>query len=953
MMRRSLRSAVGIAACTGIAAAVALPGTAGAQSSGDATAYVTRAVLLQANAEAEVARATLITQIQVDGQGEVSFAVPTVEGGDPSNMDSFGGPDVENGEAVYTVDADGPETFRTAQDFDPAVVPVDLDIKATLDGRPIEVSELTGVTGEVVLEYTARNTTGTETTLEYQDGSGATLSENITLTTAMGGTLDIVFPPSWAEISSEDATVVSGDGTGDTQVSGSWTLFEPFGEPEGTIAITAQVTDADMPPANLKFTVLQPQDNPTARALSASLAGGAETGTSIYDAGAQLEDGATQLEEGLAEASAGADEIASGVANTLQPGVNELNDGVQNTLAPGVNELNDGVQNSLVPGVNQLVNELGDLPGTVTGSADFQQITGGFASLDGAIEGVRDSLGVFSSSGAGQYLTAGGDIDKTRTTAARTLWSLIYGVRAADVPADSAATTPTTDTGGLTNPACSLANPTDPANPCGAWQVIKAVSEGLSSSTTGLPAAKAGVDQSQAAIDTQILPGVAQSKGGVDQISAGLTGQAIPGLAQIQGGLDGAFQQLTSMAPPDGGAFAIATLANLLGCALKAPPAGATGPIVDGAIPCANVTGTGPVAAAVLEGLTTSIYKAADPANPANSGLAALLGQVLSPATGQVSAGVGDAAAGLGQVSAGLGQVEGGLGQVSAGLGQVSAGLGAAGATAPAALNELLLVITSQPNGNPDPNTQPGNTATGILSELRAALALGGVGSNGIPGKCAGYNTPGDPKSGLNPSATPDQIAATCAAADVLNVARLVSGVLATGISTTLLQGISDQLVAGVQPLAAGAGELAAGSQQLADGVGGLAAGTQQLADGVGPLAAGTQQLAAGLPDAVAGANTIVNDAAKPLQESGNEAAVDFARQVALYDAMNNQELVDTYIPGGPAEGESVRSSGVYSFELAGTGSGGIATGANLALALLGLAGAGLLGVWLGSRNSG
>ncbi len=546
---------------------------------------------------------------------------------------------------------------------------------------------------------------------------------------------------------------------------------------------------------------------------------------------------------------------------------------------------------------------------------------------------------MFSSTGAGQYLTASGDIDKSRTTAARTLWSLIYGVRVADVPGGSAGKTPSTDTGGLTNPACNIANPTDPANPCGAWQVIDAVSKALSSPTSGLPAAKAGVDLSKAAIDTQILPGVTQSKGGVDQVSAGLSGQAIPGLAQIQGGLDGAFQQLTSTAPPDGGAFGISTLASLLGCTLKAPPPGATGPIVDGAVACTNVTGTGGIVAAVLDGITTSIYKAADPANPANSGLAALLGQVLSPATGQVSTGVSAAVAGLGQVSGGLGQVEGGLTQVSAGLGTVSAGLGAASGTAPAALNELLTVITSQPNGNPDPNTEPGNTATGILSELRAALALGGVGSQGIPGQCAGYNTPGDPNSGLNASVTPEQIADTCAAADVLNVARLVSGTLETGVSTTLLDGISDQLVAGVQPLVAGAGDLGAGSQQLADGV--------------GPLAVGTAQLAAGLPAAVAGANTIVNEAAKPLQESGDAAAVDFGRQVALYEAMNNQELVDAYIPGGPAEGEYVRTNGVYSYELAGTGSGGISTGVNLALALLGLAGAGLLGVWLGSRRAG
>jgi X-X-X-Leu-X-X-Gly heptad repeat protein len=917
MMRRQLRAVAGAAGCTAIMAAMALPGTAVAQSDGATSTSVTRAVLLQGNADAsEIDRATLITQIQVDGQGQADFTVPTVEGSDPNNQESFGGPDVAGGEAVYSIDVDGPETFRTTQDFDPADVPVDLDITATVDGRPVAPSELAGVTGEVVLTYTARNITGTETILEYQDASGATVTEMIDLPTAMGATLDIDFPPQWAEIRSEEATVVSGDGTGDTQVSASLTLFEPFGSPEGSVTITSQVTDGDMPPVNMKFTVLQPQNNPTARSLAGQLETGVATGEGIYDAGAQLEDGATQLEEGLVEATAGAEEIASGVATTLAPGVNELNDGVQTTLVPGVNELNDGVQNSLVPGVGALVDELEALPGTVTGSPEFDQITGGFASLNGAVEGVRDSLGVFSSTGAGQYLTASGDIDKSRTTVARTLWALIYGVRAVDTPSDSAGRTPADSTGGLTNPACNPANPLDPANPCGAWQVIKSV-------------------------------------------SAGLTGTAVPVLGQLSLGLQQASMQLTD--PTAGGAFAVNTLAGALGCTVS-QPAGATGPIVEpiaslaGPFACAKtitVDGnpfcpnpldpTTPLPCNVvvnavlgglqaqglpsLAGLTQSLYNplvlgGTPPTPQPGSGLAAVLGQYYPGALAQLQAALGD-------------QVVNG---------QPGAAL---------ALEELLKVITSDPTGNPDANTQPGNTATGILNETRAALALGGVGSNGVPGQCAGYNTPGDPSSGLNESVTPDQISATCAAADVLNIALLVSDSLESGISTTLLGGISDQLVAGVQPLVSGAGDLADGSQQLADGAAGLADGTQQLADGVGPLADGTQQLAEGLPAAVAGVNQIITDAAQPLQEEGNDAAVGFARSVALYEAMNDQDLVDAYIPGGPAEGETVRTNGVYSYELAGTGSGGISTGVNLGLALLGLVGAGLLGAFLGSRSAG
>jgi X-X-X-Leu-X-X-Gly heptad repeat protein len=172
----------------------------------------------------------------------------------------------------------------------------------------------------------------------------------------------------------------------------------------------------------------------------------------------------------------------------------------------------------------------------------------------------------------------------------------------------------------------------------------------------------------------------------------------------------------------------------------------------------------------------------------------------------------------------------------------------------------------------------------------------------------------------------------------VLNVAQLVAGQLEAGVSQQLLQGISDQLVGGVAPLVAG--------------VDNLAAGTDQLAAGVAPLAFGTQQLADGLPAAVAGAGKIVTDAAQPLQQQGNQAAVNYGRQVALYTAMNNQDLVNASIPGGAATGDSVRTNGVYSFELAGTSSESTSTGVKYGLGLLALLAAAGVAAWLAVRQS-
>lgn len=910
---RPARIAAAVLSTAAVLAAAALPGAATAASDGDPTAYVTRAVLLQGDAGADISRSTLITQVQADGQGDISFEVPVADGSTPSNMDSFGSPTIVDGAAVYDLSVDGPQTTRTSQPFDAADVPVRLRVEAKLDGRSIPVTDLHGVTGEVELTYTASNLTGTDTQLEFPDASGATVTEEVELPTAMGGTLDIQFPPSWTEVSSPDATVLSGDGAGRTTFSAGYTLFEPFGEPTQTVTITAQATDADLPPVEARFTILRPEQNPTARSLSEQLATGAESGATIYAGGAKLEEGTVQLSTGLTAAAAGAVEIANGVNNTLVPGVNQLNDGVQNELRPGVREL---------------VSALEDLPGTVAGSADFQQLTGAFASLDASVAGVRDALGVFSSTGAGQYLTAAGDVDKARTTVARTIWALIYGVRAADVPSGSAGRTPAEATGGLTNPSCSPAAPTDPANPCGAWQVVQLVKGGMGQVSAGLGTA-------QGVLDQQINPGIQQVQDGLTGAKTVIDTQINPGVGQIAGGLAQAEDVLTTQ-----GAAAWGQLAALLGC--QVAPAGSlngsTGPIV---IACPNTISTvaGDVqgdVGALLQGMSGGLYAGAN-ADPTRSGLAALLGQFAGPR------GLGAVGAGLTQISDGLELAIPGLGQASGGLTQISGGLtlamGALNQQLTPALTGLQESVTSRPDGTPDPNTANGTTATGTLNQLRGALALGGAGDSGVPGKCEGYNTPGSPGSGLNTAATPQRIGATCAAADVLNIASLISGALQAGISGDLLNGISDQLVAGVSP--------------LVSGVDGLAAGTQRLADGVGPLATGTLQLADGLPAAVDGVERIRTDAAIPLQEQGNDAALSYGRSVALYAAMNDQELVDAYIPAGPASGGDVRTSGAFVFELAGVGSGGTSTGANFALGLLGLIAAGGAGYFLARRRQG
>ena len=106
MAKRMKTARVG-AALVGVGAVVTasvLPGSiATAENTGDVSSAVTRAVLAQGNVNGEISMATLVTQINLDGNGTADFTVPVVDGGSPKNMDSFGSPQVVDGSAQYNI----------------------------------------------------------------------------------------------------------------------------------------------------------------------------------------------------------------------------------------------------------------------------------------------------------------------------------------------------------------------------------------------------------------------------------------------------------------------------------------------------------------------------------------------------------------------------------------------------------------------------------------------------------------------------------------------------------------------------------------------------------------------------------------------------------------------------------------------------------------------------------
>lgn len=600
MSKRMNTARVG-AALVGVGAIVAasvIPGTiAVAEETGNVSSSVTRAVQALGDANGEISKAILVTQMNLDGNGTAQFSVPVAEGSSPRNMDSFGSPEVVDGSAQYNVQVDGPQTFRTSQDFNPDDIPVKVSVSATLDGQPISPTDLAGQSGLAKLTYTFDNTTSEPTQITYKDARGRDVTEDVDVAVPMGASVVFEFPESWQEISAPTAQAVSGNGQGATQVQGSVALLPsslPGQSTTGTFEIEGRVTNAVIPPADIKVAVLDPAEFPDISSKVKEVEGQYDLTVTLTDAGDQLYDGAGQLKDGLSAAVAGA---------------NKLNDAVAGQLGPGVAELSAGLNTFNDVAISTLKEEAANLPQSVTSDPSFSELTDGFNSLRDAVNGVREGLGQYkwkASQKPGQYLYSDGDVDKDKTDVARTLWALVYGVRQKDVPTDSKHqnTVPKEATGGLTNPDCDIkGDPLSKTNPCGAWQVANALKGGLEEAADTLKDPKSG-----GAFAFQSL---ADALGCKTETPPGYNGPVVPPLI-LSSGQFGCTEDI----------YVGGTAPENANCA---SPLGGT-------LPCRfvinAVLGGYDLGAGVEDGLTQSLYKPLYLPDPGSSqsGLVAILG---------------------------------------------------------------------------------------------------------------------------------------------------------------------------------------------------------------------------------------------------------------------------------------------------------------------------------------
>ncbi len=399
-----------VAAVSGSVALVAMMAAAPAVAAeGDVDLVNTETVSIYTDPTGKVETKRIYEQISATGEGTVELRNPAQTEG-MRNLDGFGGFDTEDGQQVATLEVDGKERLRTVSEYD-GDLPLDIQVQYYLDGELVEPGDVVGKSGHLEVKYRVKNVTAAPQELTYDDGTGNMITETVEVPIPMVGSLTLVAPSSFTDVTSGQANM-AGDGKGGTKLSFTMTLFPPIGSDTAEFGYEAEITDGVIPRAVVTALPVNPLESPSFKAAGESYKGGADTGIELTDGAGQIDanllklrdgagdllagliqlrDGASQLEAGLAgKAAPGADRLAAGAAE-LNSGLGQLDDGAgqlaagAGEAAAGGSKLADGA-GRLSGGLSQADAGVGDL------SAGAKRLAAGQKGLEAGLTQLYDAV---------------------------------------------------------------------------------------------------------------------------------------------------------------------------------------------------------------------------------------------------------------------------------------------------------------------------------------------------------------------------------------------------------------------------------------------------------------------------------------------------------------------------------------------------------------------------------
>jgi putative membrane protein len=895
--RRAVLGGTAFATAAGLALAGPIAAALAAGADGKPAVQTSETVKATLDPTGKLGDAFVFSQIEATGKGNVVLQDPTSTSG-LRNLDGWGAPSTKGGKATYDFSVDGTKRFRTVADFDKKL-PVTVDIASTLNGKKIDHDDLAGKSGKLGVTYTIKNDTAEATEITYPDGQGNDVTESVDIVTPYVGQLVLDLPDTFRNIASNgDRADQAGDGHGGRLVTWTMVLFEPIGQVVQKFGYTADVEDAAIPSAHMQLVPVSPENHPELRFGQDGFASGAQTGR-------DLTAGASEIDANLLKLQDGASQLLDGLTQ-LQTGAVQLNDG----LAGGVPAAIDGGR-KLAKGAN----DAADGAGQVADGAN--QVADGNKKLS-------DGLGALAD-GAGQLQTGS-------HTLAAGVSRLALGFEDPESDED------------LIDGSQALA---------GALGLISGGLTQLNSATTGLPAAKVGLQTLRYGIDHPIGAGGATDPGGLYQ-----------GLQQIAGGLSnplcnpldptnpanpcGVKEGLTSL---DAGLTQIKGGLQLVAGGLDNPLCDPSNP-GNPANPCGVKQGVGGVKAGLddalvanhsidqLKGAATAAYALSGcPAGPTPPAPPVPPASLVSNCDyiAAIYWGVEDPTAGLRaktqQASGALGLVLGGLNtQLIPGVNTLITGT----TTAQTGLASIRAGVNKLAAGSVAARDGVKNQVLPGIDLLIAGLSSAISGASQLDAGAAKANTgAGDLADGI------------ATAADGVEQLNAGAGQLADGLDQVAAKvpdavDGSEQLTVGSRKLANGADKLAAGLQdklapgatQLSDGLAGL----QAAVDGSGQIADGLGQAKAGNVKIVDGAGQLSNQGTKKLVEAGDDTSKHFGKEYAVMQAINAKGVANSMPYGAPKGSDDNRGAYDISIEPVGSASGMGSAGRGLVgLVVLGL----------------
>jgi putative membrane protein len=382
-----------VAAVSATTLAVGLMAISPAVAAGsDAEVVNTETVQVYTDATGAVQTKRIYEQLALTGEGSAEVRNP-IETKGLRNLDGFRGYSVEDGYQVAELTSDGKKRLRTVSDYT-GDLPLDVQVRYTLDGQPVEPSEVVGKSGSLEVRYTVKNVTGAQQEVTFDDGNGGTVTRTVEVPIPMVGSLTTVAPPNFTDVASGEANM-AGDGKGGTKLSFTMTLFPPIGSDTAEFGYTANITDGVVPRASITALPVNPLESPSFKAAGESYKGGADTGS-------ELAAGATEIDANLLKLRDGAGDLLAGLIQ-LRDGAVQLEAGLSGVAAPGAARLADGA-GELAGGIGQIDEGAGKLAAgsgkAAAGGSKLAegagQLSGGLNQLDGGVGDLAAGAGAIA-----------------------------------------------------------------------------------------------------------------------------------------------------------------------------------------------------------------------------------------------------------------------------------------------------------------------------------------------------------------------------------------------------------------------------------------------------------------------------------------------------------------------------------------------------------------------------